>query len=536
MGFTPISTIYLCNVPFDNSNKHQVIFSNTNEQYNYFIGKRKLSFVEYLTVRETLPDGSTQSSIKVNASIDQLKTACCNYLMYQNLNLSNKWYYAFITKLIYVNEGTTKVVFETDVFQTYFFNVTIKESYVKREHAVTDERGDNIVPESFNVTDYDEKLIKTTDLTECGYLIITNKPIETEFGYRWKISGIYQGLCFYYFEDDNMSNIFLSNLQEQDGNSIVSITIIPKFCLKGVDITPFGTTDITEGNGRIMSSDNPVSEEIVIDFTETPLSFYAYTPKNNKLFTSPFMKLIVTNHSGSRNEYKLEDFYSVNNVKFKMCGDISTAPSIFMYPMRYRHLQENYDEGITLSGFPQCSSYTDSYQLWQAKNRYSNEFSVINSLAQVIGGVGMVAFNPVNALGGASMIGTGANGIMNSISAHHQAKYTPNGSNIGNASNNLITAMKINKFDFYIQTIKREHAESIDNFFTMYGYATNKLKQPNLNSRPYFNYIETIDINVVGTIPQDDLLKFKSIFNSGVTLWKPTATMYDYSVDNSPTE
>ena len=92
-----------------------------------------------------------------------------------------------------------------------------------------------------------------------------------------------------------------------------------------------------------------------------------------------------------------------------------------------------------------------------------------------------------------------------------------------------------NKFDIYYRSIKREYAQTVDDFFTMFGYQTNRVKVPNVSSRPCFNYVQTIDINIIGAIPNDDMLKLKNIYNSGVTLWKPTATVGDYSGNNAPT-
>ena len=155
MEFNPISTIYLCNVPIDNSYKNQIYFSNVNKQQEYFRSKVVKTFTNYLTVRKTLPDGSLQSSIKVDCGIDQLRTIGCNYLYYQNEHHGNKIFYAFINKMIYINEGTTELIFECDVYQTWLFNVELKASYVVREHAVKDIVGLNIVPEKFSFQDYD---------------------------------------------------------------------------------------------------------------------------------------------------------------------------------------------------------------------------------------------------------------------------------------------------------------------------------------------------------------------------------------------
>ena len=91
-----------------------------------------------------------------------------------------------------------------------------------------------------------------------------------------------------------------------------------------------------------------------------------------------------------------------------------------------------------------------------------------------------------------------------------------------------------NTLTIYIRKIKKHQAKIIDDFFTMFGYQTNSVKVPNISSRPYFNYVQTKGVNIVGSIPNDDMRILKAMFDNGVTLWKSTATVGDYSVDNSP--
>lgn len=56
-----------------------------------------------------------------------------NYCMYQNKNYSNKWFYAFITGMRYVNDNTTFINIQTDVWQTWQFDLVFKRSFVERE-------------------------------------------------------------------------------------------------------------------------------------------------------------------------------------------------------------------------------------------------------------------------------------------------------------------------------------------------------------------------------------------------------------------
>lgn len=552
MAFNPSSTIFLCNVPIDSTYQNEIYFASRTAQQTYFSNKVVKTFSDYLTVRTTRPDGSLQSSVKVNANIDTLRSLPCNYMYYQNANHGTRFFYAFITKFVYINEGTTEIVFETDVYQTWMLDCSLKPSYVVREHSETDKIGDNLVPEKFNFQDYVYQLAHDDKtLNKWGYLVATTQhdlddPTfwEEIFGGSESVvingkpmSGIYQGLFFYYFNNENEMNKFLNVIVERGGDCVMFIAVIPEFSVSSNSVGVEGD-DWATGQGYLGYSSYPAEQDVMIlDITKNG-SFEGYAPYNNKLFTSPFYKLVVTNHNGDMAEYSIEDFVEPNEIMFTMYGDVSANPSITLIPIQYKGITRNYDSGISISGFPQASFNTDTFKLWLAKNQYGVALDTAGNVGQLIAGIASVATAPVT--GGASLaigaatIASGAQGVLGTVNTVYQASKEPNKAHGTGAKNNLLTAMGENKFEFYIQTIRREHAITIDNFFTMYGYQTNKVKVPNVSSRPCFNYVQTIDVNIVGGIPSDDMATLKAIYNRGVTLWKPNATVGDYSADNRP--
>lgn len=58
-------------------------------------------------------------------------------MMYQNTHYSNKWFYAFILGMEYVNDNMTRIVITTDPFQTWQFDITFMQSFVEREMIAT---------------------------------------------------------------------------------------------------------------------------------------------------------------------------------------------------------------------------------------------------------------------------------------------------------------------------------------------------------------------------------------------------------------
>lgn len=83
--------------------------------------------------------------------------------------------------------------------------------------------------------------------------------------------------------------------------------------------------------------------------------------------------------------------------------------------------------------------------------------------------------------------------------------------------------------------IREEYARIIDDYFTVYGYATNRVKVPNISVRPHWTYTKTIGSNVVSkTCSNNDVTLINTIFDNGITFWKNASEIGNYSFDNSP--
>lgn len=124
MAIQPQTDLRLLKVPFTIDNKNQLTFSNKNAQTTYFLG---LSHLEINNISYQRKD----SIIRYPAHIDSIIQY--NYCMYQNENYTNKWFYAYITGMRYINDGMTEILIQTDVYQTWQFDITFKESFVERE-------------------------------------------------------------------------------------------------------------------------------------------------------------------------------------------------------------------------------------------------------------------------------------------------------------------------------------------------------------------------------------------------------------------
>ncbi len=106
----------------------------------------------------------------------------------------------------------------------------------------------------------------------------------------------------------------------------------------------------------------------------------------------------------------------------------------------------------------------------------------------------------------------------------------PTVSNLGN-NTMFDTGWKNMHFYVMVKTVREEYATQLTNYFKMFGYKVNKLEVPNTKSRQYYNYIKTVDANIIGNIPSNDLNVIKGIFDKGVTIWH-SENVGDYSVNN----
>ena len=113
------------NVPFSNNYKNVIQFNDKTSQENYFKGLPNILADDFKYVRNN-------GTIKVPYYRDEILEY--NYLMFKNKAYGDKYFYAFITNISYINPNTSAISFELDVFQTWFMDVQFKPSYVEREH------------------------------------------------------------------------------------------------------------------------------------------------------------------------------------------------------------------------------------------------------------------------------------------------------------------------------------------------------------------------------------------------------------------
>ena len=492
----------LKNCPLDTTYEHTIYFESESAQISYFqsLTKYTLTNQSYQRVQR----GKMRVAYKAEDLYD------CNYLMFQNSSFGNKWFYAFIKSVEYVNNATSEIEFEIDVMQTWFFNYDLEMCFVEREHSATDNIGENLVPENLETGEY-----VSDDFDASGVLgnksIVVASTFDEEYN---NISGAYycglfSGLYYNVFPNTTDGAIACANFISGAGrktDGIVSVFLMP-----------------TSMVGDIL--DSAKTYDIVKTKNLTSIGNYTNI-KNKKLLTYPYNFLYVTNLQGNHAVYPYE-YFSGDECTFTISGDMSCNPQVIIAPKNYKGVAVNYDEKMVLSGFPQLSFNTDSFKAWLAQNGASLGVNAFSTAIQTAG-IATAAGASVSA---ATPIGAGI-AIASVVAPVIQHSFMPRQAR-GGAGAQTLAAMGLLDFAFMHKHITPEFARIIDDYFTKHGYATHRVKIPNRNVRPYWTYTKTIGCEITGSIPCDDARKICDIYDSGITFWKSGANIGNYNLDNS---
>lgn len=537
----PNTEIYLIKSPIELDNDNQLDFTSATAQYNYFASLPKVTLANATFQRK---DGY----IRWPASMENIIEY--NYCMYRNKNHGNKWFYAFITDIQYATDNSCNVYIKTDVWQTWQFDITYKESFIEREHVNDDTFGLHTIPENLDTGNYvcnDSPIYyqyakaNDADLAPVILFQVTKTTVGNivfPSSSRQIYNGIPQGCsCFgvRLLGDTTTFIPFVCGAYDSQGigDAIVSISLVPyvatqwdiKHYTQGGVEDPLDILvpkDTWGSYDRFM--DDPIARNTTLD---------GYTPKNNKLFTKEFNYLYVTNNVGGDITFYYEDFDG--DPQFIVSGALEQGGSMKLWP--YNSIvssqgASNYDcwsEGLQGAKLPNISWASDYYLNWQAVNGKNVAIQTGIEALQWGGGV----LNMMGGNGGGPGVLSFASSIANSMQQVRAAKMVPPQAKGNYTTGDINFSHGSAEFVFRQMSVRAEYAKIIDDYFTMYGYKVNTLKLPNVTGRPYWNYVKTQGCNITGDIPQSDIEEIKGLFNRGITIWHNATYFLDYSQDNT---
>ena len=538
---TPAGSISLCRTKLENDYKNTLAWASLTAQTNYFNGlSNKVNFTDYTYMKK---DGKIRVGVPIDTIIDY------NYCYYNNGGFTQKRYYCFITRMEYVNENCTDVYIETDVFQTWYFQLQWNPCFVEREHVDDDTIGSHTVPEDIEHGEYINSSVIDFGIGSCHAVVCTSEdPFQQTGSYPYQvINSVPTGYHYFLVGGSETSSIsfigWLTNwaANKSDLSLIQAIYMVPDSMtdydnISSVQTAPKHWSYALPGNMNYAAYYKlPEISNGAFDMGYTSIAkpYYTidgYTPHNNKLFCWPYNLLMIDNNAGSAYEYRFEDF-SNNACQFQTIGSIMPGCSIKAIPRNYKRTTENMSESLPGAKLPIGSWTGDVYTNWLTQNSINIASSIAGDVTSIGLGAGMMASGYT--IGGAGNIASGITGIASTVGTIYQHSRIPNQVFGSVNSGDVVFAHSKATFSAYTRCIKAEYAAIVDQFFDMFGYKINRVKVPNIRSRTNWNYLKTIDCNIDGDIPQEDLETIKKACNKGITFWHNPANIYNYLLSNT---
>lgn len=577
----PNSTVYLLkDIKITPTYTDTIYFASKTAQTDYFTNASKR--VATLTAQSYQRHSRGWLKVKLPAST----VSQANYIMFKNDSFENKWFYAFILDWEYVNNNTTLISYMVDDIQTWFFDCTLGDCFVEREHTMNDAIGANRIPEPVG-----SDRVMMSEKWACSdmenYSVVVQASTENRdpsgvFADAELHQGQFNGLAVWVTDanDDLDAAVIASALNDMVGDGsysedateqqqVVSILQFPsRFTIDGT--RPYS---VTEG------------------FANPRTSVNGYTPKNKKLLTAPFKQLLLTNGIGANATLDYDEFVNSSGTKitpsFKVTGTFNGTGQIMCVPQWYKGVENNYDYKIVISEFPQCGYTLDAYRAWIAgggdikqkvqvvkgvgngvfglagmvhsvSNAYDKLWqqnydariaqtknynqlnqgakNAVNTAAGVYAGRNTTVNDAIESSGISGGVGGLLGGLVNTYTDYKTTEFDSHAQSnvpVGMTAGNVMVGARVLNFRCYDVDINAVDAQIIDEFFDKYGYQTNRLKVPNISGRPQWNYVKTKDCEIVGNIPALTKTSIIDIFNNGITFWKNGDNIGNYSLNNS---
>ena len=401
--FTPQSTIYLLKgLEIDAmNNTFWGAFDTPEKQFNFFMDNYDhIEFNDYTYQRK---DGT----VVVTGSYDDLRLY--NYLIYKNGNVGNKskYIYCFITSLGYLNDNATSITFETDVIQTWRFEIerNFLPSFIAYEHrpqwykdtSIDDNQRPciNTQPENLEIgTDLvsdKQYFMRITNNTSYAIIAMTS-DLNGSDSYSFGVLGSPSQLNYYVMPFNTLTGLDIKTINidgqattisglseimdairkdEKLVGKCVSITInnslcgitynngIPNFKSKYYlkhDYDKFSAISVSLSTYNSMVSNND-GDYITYNLNGSIDSFIGFN-RFTKLYTYPYSYILLSDNNGTSKVFKNELWKDPRDIQFISIGCPSSS-KINIIPKNYKVNNDNtHSSLINLD-----NSFETSYEL-----------------------------------------------------------------------------------------------------------------------------------------------------------------------------
>lgn len=518
-------------------------FASTADKDSYFSALTKLGTYSNLSYSRR-----NRGVIRVQAPMSTLVGA--SYMRFKNTSFENKWFYAFVTAVEYVNNITTDIFFEVDVIMTWMGAFTLGQCYVERQHVTNDSIGANIADEGLKCGEYVCEGSSTTaffgDYTIALFRTWNKTKDPGAIVYPLK-QGLYIPLVVTYFPftqqgATDLQDVIDDLIEDNRADEIVTIKLLPYHYQNNVNIE---------------------TDTFTVEKPYTSVG--GYVPRNNKLFCYPYKYLEVEDCENNPVAYKYEyfntlpDATSTGYAYFSIQGSGATPEAnIMCIPYNYNGLEYDYEHATTMSNFPTIPWNVDGYKAYLAQRDSTLFGDAISGM--IVGGLngavtGAMGANVSGIVHPRTLmtpeIGAITGGLGGAISGLSKPAKTVLSDTIndlasgilparfpttsrGVLSSNLMSQARTKNFYFRKMCITKNYASMIDDYFTMYGYAVRNTLTPNMNARPNFTYVKTKGCIVHCDCPAEDARAIEEMFDGGIRFWKNHNNIGNYSLPNAP--
>lgn len=516
----PQTEIYLASgIEWDNNYIHVRAFSSATDLLNHVISKVP---DDKFHIQNSAPVRTGNLTVRIEAN--EAVAMKLNYMAFRNMPYESTWHFAFINNVTWLSSDSVLIDFELDIFSECFYTTNFKPCFVERMHIpkAQDVAGANVVPDDIEtgvMECYHHTTLPLGNMRIGVYVTELPSGGEEPAGTNHMFNNVYSGLISGSYDNEDGVNALIK-LYDDAGkpDALQMIYMFPSICQNSAEATEPQTLEF--------------STAIDLDFP--------YSPKNQKLFTYPYVYCILDDNGGNVNVYKPE-LFSGNNYEFKATGVRAVMPAVYVRPTNYNGQTEDHSHSFSMQNFPICAWTNDTFKAWVAQNKNTLALSAITQAGNVLTG-GVKGALVGSALGGVSGIAgtiggavsgavSGLTNIANTIATVMDKSIVPDQARGKVGNDSVRTAMELNRIDCYSMAPKASMCKIIDDYWTAFGYPIHEITTPQINSRSSWNYVKTVDCAFTADAEMNILSRYRDIFNKGVTIWH-TNDIGNYNLSN----
>lgn len=543
MPTIPNTTLYVGVAPWNSDLKNVQSYESRSEQISAI--QRLLTHkYEHINIIRRDSDLILKG---VNEDLTQ-----CNYLMYQNADISNKWYFAFIDNVQYNSFNSVIISHTIDVWQTYQFDITYYKNLILRAHVAksADTVGRWLAPEPISVApEFERKHNVFNNLSWVPQYVLHSTSVFNNATKKYEYKGNGTGATLsaeygiFVDDDDDVQTVVknygklsateaLKSNDDDEYSNWISDLLTGQTIDKAVKL--ISTTSISQlqdhrneliglyaipawvHDGTNKYATNNIKKKEVTTTLPTATLACGYAPRNKKMLSSLCKAYLFYNENGFKLPLKPELFtsdtpvFTVKSTELSTNGFLLQIGSYADYTAKTNKISYNCENRL---------GYDANTGLDKVLNTLTSSVGVVNA----VGSVASQAF--AGNVGGAVQGAVGAvQQSINMIDALGQR-----GVNTG-VSGDIMSITEKRAMPVFADVSPTEaQCRYIDDYLDVYGYAINEIGKIStyMNNRSNWNYIQVANCNIKVSAPNDDFNKLKQMFESGVTIWHNSFGDYD---------